>query len=71
VFRKGRLTIREAAMQLTLSYRHCRRVYKRFCEQGDKGLVQMDDGHNQRFGDKEPARSEIRLHHMSKSERVL
>jgi transposase len=42
--RKGRLTIREAAMRLRLSYRHCRRVYKRYCEQGDKGLVHQRRG---------------------------
>lgn len=42
--RKGRLTIKEAAMRLKLSYRHCRRVYKRFCEQGDKGLVHRRRG---------------------------
>jgi len=37
--RKGRLSIKEAAVHLELSYRHCRRVYKRFREQGDVGLV--------------------------------
>jgi transposase len=42
--RKGRLTIKEAAMRLDLSYRHCRRSYKRFCEQGDKGLVHLRRG---------------------------
>ena len=42
--RNGRLTIKEAAMRLDLSYRHCRRSYKRFCEQGDKGLVHRRRG---------------------------
>ena len=42
--RKGRLTIREAAMRLELSYRHCRRAYKRFCEQGDEGLAHRSRG---------------------------
>lgn len=41
---KGRLTIKEAAMHLELSYRHCRRVYKRFREQGDAGLVHLGRG---------------------------
>jgi hypothetical protein len=42
--REGRLTIKAAAMRLGLSYRHCRRSYKRFCEQGDKGLVHRRRG---------------------------
>jgi len=40
----GRQTIREAAIRLGLSYRHCRRSYKRFREQGDKGLVHRRRG---------------------------
>ncbi len=42
--RKGRLTIKEAAARLELSYRHCRRSYKRFREQGDVGLVHRRRG---------------------------
>lgn len=42
--RRGQLTIKEAAMRLELSYRHCRRAYKRFTEQGDKGLVHQSRG---------------------------
>ena len=42
--RKGRLTIKEAARRLELSYRHCRRVYKRFREKGDVGLVHRRRG---------------------------
>ena len=42
--RKGRLTIKEAAIRLELSYRHCRRAYKRFREEGDKGLVHRRRG---------------------------
>jgi hypothetical protein len=42
--REGRLTIKGAAMRLELSYRHCRRAYKRFSEQGDKGLVHRRRG---------------------------
>jgi transposase len=42
--RQGRLSIKEAAMRLKLSYRHCRRVYKRFREEGDKGLVHRRRG---------------------------
>jgi transposase len=34
-----RLTIKEAANQLKISYRQCRRCYKRYREEGDKGLV--------------------------------
>jgi len=43
---KGRLTIKEAAVRLRLSYRHCRRSYRRFCEQGDEGLVHRRRGHS-------------------------
>jgi len=42
--RKGRLTIKEAAVRLELSYRHCRRAYKRFREEGDVGLVHRRRG---------------------------
>ncbi len=42
--RKGRLTIKQAAMRLELSYRHCRRAYKRFREEGDVGLVHRRRG---------------------------
>ncbi len=42
--RKGRLTIREAAEHLGLSYRQCRRSYKRFREEGDVGLVHRRRG---------------------------
>ena len=40
----GRLTIRAAAQRLGLSYRHCRRSYKRFGEHGDRGLVHRSRG---------------------------
>jgi len=42
--RKGRLTIKEASARLGLSYRHCRRSYKRFREEGDVGLVHRRRG---------------------------
>ncbi len=42
--RRGRLTIKEAAMRLELSYRHCRRAYRRFVEHGVKGLVHQRRG---------------------------
>ena len=42
--RRGRLTIKEAAERLKLSYRHCRRAYKRFREEGDVGLVHRRRG---------------------------
>jgi transposase len=35
----GRLPLRLAASRLNLSYRHCRRSFKRFREEGDAGLV--------------------------------
>lgn len=42
--REGRLSIKEAAGRLDLSYRHCRRAYKRFREEGDVGLVHRRRG---------------------------
>ena len=41
---RGRMAIVEAASRLELSYRQCRRVYKRFREQGDAGLVHRSRG---------------------------
>ena len=42
--REGRLTIKEAAERIGLSYRQCRRSYKRFHEEGDVGLVHRRRG---------------------------
>ena len=42
--REGRMTLKEAAAKLGLSYRQCRRSYKRFCEEGDSGLVHRRRG---------------------------
>jgi len=42
--REGRQNIKEASERLGLSYRHCRRSYKRFRAQGDKGLVHRSRG---------------------------
>ncbi len=33
----GALTIREASEMVGVSYRHCRRIYKRYREEGDRG----------------------------------
>ena len=41
---EGRLTIKEAAAKLRMSYRQCRRSYKRFREEGDAGLVHRRRG---------------------------
>lgn len=38
------LTLKAAAIVLGLSYRQCRRSYKRYAEQGDKGLVHRSRG---------------------------
>jgi transposase len=42
--REGRITIKEAAGRLKVSYRHCRRAYKRFRQEGDAGLVHRRRG---------------------------
>ena len=41
---QGRWTIKEASVLLGLSYRHCRRWYKRFREEGDGGLTHRSRG---------------------------
>ncbi len=41
---EARMTIVDASEKLGLSYRHCRRSYKRFREQGDAGLVRRSRG---------------------------
>jgi molybdenum-dependent DNA-binding transcriptional regulator ModE len=41
---EGRMTIRQAAQGLGLSYRQCRRSYKRYREEGDRGLVHRSRG---------------------------
>ena len=40
----GRLTLREASLKLGLSYRQCRRSYRRFQAEGDAGLVHRSRG---------------------------
>ncbi|GAB4340768.1 MAG: hypothetical protein Kow0099_16990 [Candidatus Abyssubacteria bacterium] len=42
--KEGRQTIKGASLRLGLSYRQCRRSYKRFCEEGDAGLVHRRRG---------------------------
>ena len=46
----GCLTLVEAAEVLELSYRHCRRSYKRFGEEGDSGLLHRSRGRPSRRG---------------------
>ena len=41
---EGRTTIREVSGRLRLSYRQCRRRYKRYREEGDRGLVHRSRG---------------------------
>lgn len=40
----GLINIKQAAGILHISYRHCRRIYKRFLLQGDKGLLHRSRG---------------------------
>jgi hypothetical protein len=42
--REGRITVVVASEKLDLSYGHCRRIYKRFREEGDVGLVHRSRG---------------------------
>jgi transposase len=41
---KGEMTIKEAAKVVGMSYRQCRRVYKRYREEGDRGLIHRSRG---------------------------
>ena len=41
---EGRMTIREVSGRLRLSYRQCRRRYKRYREEGDRGVVHGSRG---------------------------
>ena len=40
----GWIKIKKAAELLGLSYRHCRRIYKRYLEEGDTGLIHRSRG---------------------------
>jgi len=50
----GRLTQGTAAQRVGLSYRQCRRSYRRFVREGDKGLMHRSRGRSSNRG-KEPA----------------
>ena len=38
------ITIREASEMVGVSYRHFRRIYKRYREEGDRGLIHRNRG---------------------------
>ena len=42
--REKSITIREASEMVGVSYRHCRRIYKRYREEGDRGLIHRNRG---------------------------
>jgi transposase len=42
--KRGELQQTEAATLCQLEYRHLRRLYKRYCAQGDRGLVHQGRG---------------------------
>ena len=42
--REKSMTIREASEMVGVSYRHCRRIYKRYREEGDRGLIHRNQG---------------------------
>ena len=42
--REQTMTIREASEMVGVSYRQCRRIYKRYVKEGDKGLVHRNRG---------------------------
>lgn len=46
----GRRKLRSAAEVLQISYRQCRRVYQRYRQQGDQGLIHRNRGRENRIG---------------------
>lgn len=56
---EGRMTIKEAAQKLDISYRHCRRAYKRYYEEGDSGLVHRRRGGGSNRSKPEAFRREV------------
>ena len=42
--KQGYFTLKEAALRLQVSYRQIKRIHKRYCSQGDEGLVHMRRG---------------------------
>ena len=42
--REKAMTIREASEMVGVSYRQCRRIYKRYVKEGDKGLIHRNRG---------------------------
>jgi len=42
--REQTMTIREASEMVGVSYRQCRRIYKRYVKEGDKGLIHRNRG---------------------------
>ena len=42
--REKAMTIREASEVMGVSYRQCRRIYKRYREEGDRGLIHRNRG---------------------------
>jgi hypothetical protein len=55
-------------MRLELSYRHCRRVYKRFCEQGDAGLVHRRRGQRSNRAKPQAFKEAVLLHYQERYE---
>ena len=52
--KRGEIKLREGSEILRISYRQCRRKYKRYLGKGDEGLVHVSRGKpsNRRYGDK-------------------
>lgn len=42
--KQGYITLSEAAIRLSLSYRQCKRLWKKYREEGDKGLIHGSRG---------------------------
>ena len=57
--KKGEMKLVEAADLLKLSYRHVKRVYGRYREQGDQGLIHQARGRSSNRGIRKEFKEEI------------
>ena len=48
--REKAMMIREASEAMGISYRQCRRIYKRYREEGDRGLIHRNRGSHRTEG---------------------
>ena len=57
--REKTMTIREASEVMGVSYRQCRRIYKRYREEGDKGIIHRNRGRPSNRGKPHKLKGEV------------